>query len=300
MNREQHEVEASPRATEALMGRLAFRLGGVEVIAADGGGFAERQDDKAEASEVTEADLDRAYEGFAGAIERITEPDSGAEFVGTGSHSDVYKIEQDGRAFAVRVLKGDVAQRDEIIQSHVLAGVKGRGIQGLEKIVAASSETGVLVSEFGKGSHLEELDDRVLAELPDAHIDALLETRLQAMEAGLQFDAHPGNILYEPDSGFTDIDYHVVQQPYEAVNKLEAMKTILGSLDLTEKYLYEKESEKRQAYEGRSLALLRRINTYMENKFSPEEYRELWDSLVVTVSMRKAAYTHLSQKGEQG
>jgi hypothetical protein len=176
------------------------------------------------------------------------------------------------------------------MHSHITAGARARNIDGLEKIVAASYEEGVIISEFATGNHLHELTVEQMGAIPDDHLDALLAARREAMERGIQFDSHPANVLYDREQGFTDIDYHIAQSSSETVNLFEAMKTIIGSLDLTELHLYEKDSIRQVQYEDLKIALLKRVNNYMKEKFNEDEYHQLWQHLISVVAWRKGGF----------
>ncbi len=229
------------------------------------------------------------YDNFRSQVESIRSDTRNAELIGAGKHSDVFKVTNDGKEYVVRSVK-QMDQRVEILHSHIAAGANAKGIKGLEKIVAASYEDGVVISEFAKGNHLQELQLKDIQEMPDGHLDALLATRLEAMQRGIQFDNHPANILYDSEQGFTDIDYHLAKEPYTEVSRLEAMKTVLGSLDLTEVHLYEENPDTRQQNEVKKTALHKRMNKYMEETFSKSDYDQLWNALVHNVNWRQWGY----------
>lgn len=237
----------------------------------------------------SEDEIIENYESFSELIGQLRSKVDDSGLIGSGAHSDVFKVKNGSKDYAVRVVK-QVDRRVEIMHSHITAGARARNIDGLEKIVAASYEEGVIISEFAIGNHLQELTVEQMSAIPDDHLDALLATRREAMERGIQFDSHPANVLYDREQGFTDIDYHITQSSSETVNLFEAMKTIIGSLDLTELHLYEKDSTRQEQYEDLKIALLKRVNNYMKEKFNEDEYHQLWQHLVGVVAWRKGGF----------
>jgi len=227
------------------------------------------------------------YESFREQIATLHESSDNAELIGAGTHSEIFKISKDGKEYAVRVV-GQKKERVEILHSHIAAGARTKGMEGLEQIAAASYEEGMIVSEFVAGRHLQELTTEQLSSIPDAHIDALLSARIAAMKEGVVFDNHPPNILYDQEEGFTDIDYHLAKNPSKEVDRVEAMKTIAGSFDLTEQHLYESDSLKKEVYGDRKMALRERVNRYMMEHFSAEEYKKVRAALVFSIAWRQA------------
>jgi len=215
-------------------------------------------------------------------------------YLGSGSHSDVYTIRHNDKTYAVRMQKPS-GRKVEITNSHVVSGAKAKNLTGLEQIVSASYEDGVIISEYVPGTHVGDLVLDQINNMPNGHLQALLQNRKAAMEAGIQFDSHPDNIIYDEVNGFTDIDYHALKELPGEVTRVDAMKTIIGSLDLTETHLYEEDEIKSRVYEGKKIALWKRVTTYIEGEFTKDEYDEIWTELVSKVNARQVGHT-LSRK----
>jgi len=235
-----------------------------------------------------EDELIENYEPFHEEIEKLRENKGDSVLVGAGTHSDVYRISKNGKEYAVRAVR-QMDKRVEIMHSHIAAGARARGLKGLEQIIAASYEEGMIVSEFVAGSHLQELTVEQLAAIPDAHFDALVSARLAAMERGVVFDDHPPNTLYDSDQGFTDIDYHLVTSTNKKVDIVEAAKTVVRSLDLTEQHLYEPDSDKRELYDEKKMYLRERINHYMIERFNEDDYKEIRAAFIYSIAWRQAS-----------
>jgi len=228
------------------------------------------------------------YESFREEIEKLRESKDNSALIGAGTHSDVYRISRNGKQYAVRAVR-QMDRRVEIMHSHIAAGARARGLEGLEQIVAASYEDGMIVSEFVTGNHLQDLTVEQLAAIPDAHFDTLVSARLAAMERGVVFDDHPPNTLYDAERGFTDIDYHLVNNPNKKLDIVEAAKTVVRSLDLTEQHLYEPDSNKRELYNERKMYLRERINRYMMERFNNVDYKEIRAAFIHSIAWRQAS-----------
>ena len=228
------------------------------------------------------------YDTFREQLKELHESTENSALIGAGTHSNVYKISKDGREYAVRDVRVG-ARRVEIMHSHIAAGARAKSLRGLEQIVAASYEEGMIVSEFVPGSNLQELTVEQLAAIPDDHFDMLVSARLAAMEKGVVFDDHPPNTLYDPEQGFTDIDYHLANSTNKKVDVVDAAKTVVRSLDLTEQHLYESDSDKRKLYEERKMFLRERINSYMMERFNENDYKEIRAAFIHSIAWRQAS-----------
>jgi hypothetical protein len=109
------------------------------------------------------------------------------------------------------------------------------------------------------------------------------------MERGVVFDDHPPNTLYDAERGFTDIDYHLVNNPNKKLDIVEAAKTVVRSLDLTEQHLYEPDSNKRELYNERKMYLRERINRYMMERFNNVDYKEIRAAFIHSIAWRQAS-----------
>lgn len=155
-----------------------------------------------------------AYSDFQQPISRLREEIDQLEpgeqhpsYLAEGSHSSVYKITKDGTDYTVRLPHYDTEKVAEV-EDHVAAAVLGNEVDGLERLVTASYEDAVTVSEFIKGSSLESLPAKAFGEITDSQLDALLTSIETSQQKGVVIDFKPENIMYDPSEGFTVIDFH--------------------------------------------------------------------------------------------
>ncbi|MBP7837672.1 Fic family protein [Candidatus Saccharibacteria bacterium] len=212
------------------------------------------------------------------------------EAIGNGQHSSVSVIEKDGKKYAVRIVDKHFHEGVDVANDHVEASALVRDMPRMEKIVAASKEEGVTIAELLTGKHIYDIDPEVIELIPDEHLDALLENRIEAVSRGVQFDIHPGNIMYDPNIGFTDIDFHIAtessKQPHD---RISSMVSVLASLECVGKVIYEHDKKIADGYEKSGLAVRRRMIKYIESHFSNEDYINIRERWVVQISMTKAA-----------
>lgn len=131
--------------------------------------------------------------------------------VASGLDSDVYAYEQDGQQYIIHAVKDEIlAQNPAKTDDYVSALIHGKGIEGLEQIVACSYKDGVIVSERAPGKSLEELlasQPEAVEAIPDEHFEQLLSVFEQMQQRGLIADVNRGNLLYDEAQGFTLVDY---------------------------------------------------------------------------------------------
>jgi len=138
-------------------------------------------------------------------------------YLGAGHFKSAYVI--DGE-YVVKIqtpnpsLKDDSPFGEEAREEYAL-GVKldvddllrGVGVDGLEQLVTADPENGVIVTKLAKGRPLPQISSATLLKsITSAHLQKL-DTTLEHMRTNLlEFD-NPHNVLFDPEEGFTIIDY---------------------------------------------------------------------------------------------
>lgn len=149
------------------------------------------------------------------------EVDVKRDLIASGLDADVYAYNHRGEDYVVRVVKKEVlAANPAKTDDYVTALLHGRGIKGLEQIVAGSYQDGVVVSERAPGSSLKELlasNPEGVNNIPDAHLTQLLTLFEQMQERGLVADVNHGNLIYDEKQGFTLVDYMYCPPEYWSV-----------------------------------------------------------------------------------
>ncbi len=181
-------------------------------------------DEEREGIRVGAAILDR-YKDFAGPVGELLKSADPHE-LGRGNYSIVYLLATDSGKYAVRVPQ---KANNRFVHGRISASIAARHLPGLERVVAASYQDGVVVSEFVPGKHAMEMSPDEIDAIPSSHIDAFLETRLQAPNHGIVFDPHSQNVLYDPEGGFTDIDYTFRGQESNKISALHDVVNLFSS-----------------------------------------------------------------------
>jgi len=132
-------------------------------------------------------------------------------YLGTGWEKAAYAV---GDTYVAKVLnRGLDDQTITPIKKQVEALEKGLGVPGLEQIVTADQEGGVIVTELVKGKPIADIPSMVLAgRIKPRHLEKLRATLEAMKEHNLECD-NVGNVMFDPTNGFTIIDYRAVTSP---------------------------------------------------------------------------------------
>lgn len=93
----------------------------------------------------------------------------------------------------------------------------GKGVEGLEQVIAFSAETPLTVSRFAHGDTLLGIANSNDKPVPtEADYMKLADTMRAVIEKGIATDLHTRNMLYDPISnrGFTIIDYSLHRKEF--------------------------------------------------------------------------------------
>lgn len=160
------------------------------------------------------AEMLTAYAEFAPIVDRLrgelADPTTRKEhpaYLSNGSNSTVFTISHGEKKYAVRVPDGDAIKPGEV-DSHMAGAVLGKGLPHLEQIVAASYEDGVTVAEVLPGKEAGDLTVEDVEQVTDGQINDLVDTLVAANARGIEIDVKPSNFLYDPEAGYSIVDYH--------------------------------------------------------------------------------------------
>ncbi len=149
------------------------------------------------------------------------------DFVGHGTNSDVFKISQGGRLFAVRIPFGE-ATHPASIDMHLASAIRGKGVNHMEQIIAASYEDGVTVAEMMPGKVIGDLSPEDVSQVTDKQLEDLVDTVIAANQRDIIIDPKPSNFLYDQRQGFGIVDYHV---PKGSLAHSQNLGVIVGCLE---------------------------------------------------------------------
>lgn len=235
-----------------------------------------------------------AYADFQPEIAELKESLAGRDdlrhhpdFIGNGSNSHVFKLEKDGRHYAVRVPGGKEVS-PTVIDDHLSATGLAKGMAHMEQIVAASYQDGVTIAEVIPG---KEVNDLLLDELGNTTTDQLSEfadTVIEAHARGVLIDPKPSNFLYDPEAGYGLVDYQSSKIKSDGARKqgigeaVGMMAHVIGNGGLyTNRKVFKTEPEDyatEAALEAANLKVLQRFRDVVDSKLEgdPKQDALVW------------------------
>lgn len=180
-------------------------------------------------------------------------------FLGQGNFCSVFRICLDENDFALRIPR-DPSYGAYLLDHYISSGIRGRGIPRIEQVVAASYDTDAVISEIIPGKQINLLTIEEINAITPNQLVQIIEIFTACHEADIHIDIHPPNFLYDHDSGFHLVDYHIpvtrsrlavklaqtpsilmkgfgVYKKWEELSKLERWDLSLSQITLLEKYL---------------------------------------------------------------
>tara|TARA_Y100000031_G_scaffold154518_1_gene202461 strand:- start:54 stop:1157 length:1104 start_codon:yes stop_codon:yes gene_type:complete len=127
-----------------------------------------------------------------------------AEYLGSGSNGSAFRIEVDGKIYAAK-FSGNVTQANFEIKPLLRA----KGIEHTAQLESYSFEDGVVIMELLPGTDVSNFTPEEAPEYADEHIVQLIDTVRELDERGLVIDPKPSNFMYDPEQGFSVLDYHL-------------------------------------------------------------------------------------------
>ncbi len=126
-------------------------------------------------------------------------------------HSE--KPDEDGhsKTFVARYGQGgpERADRIEKANSKAISFAAAKGLPGLEQGIAISYDPPIVISEFADGKNLYGLSTDERRAIPAKHWQQLKDAIVGASGAGISIDANSDNFIYNPETGFTVLDYRL-------------------------------------------------------------------------------------------
>lgn len=126
------------------------------------------------------------------------------EYLGSGSNGSAFCIEVDGKEYAAK-FSNSITQANFEIKPLLRA----EGIPHTSQLVAYSFEDGVVIMELLEGTEVTNFSPGEAPEYTAEHIVKLIDTVHELDAKGLVIDPKPSNFMYDPDKGFSVLDYHL-------------------------------------------------------------------------------------------
>jgi serine/threonine protein kinase len=140
-------------------------------------------------------------------IGAIEDPKLLPEYLGSGSNGSAFRIRANGKAYAVK-FNESVAQLNYEAKSLRQAS----GIPRSAQLVAYSFEDLAMIMELMPGRDVTKIPPEDSMEYSDDHIVGLVETILALHGRGINVDPKASNFLYDPESGFSVLDFHLSEK----------------------------------------------------------------------------------------
>jgi hypothetical protein len=148
------------------------------------------------------------------------DPVSIGGYIDSGTEMDVVRIDSDN---VMKLPQPTIEEVTGLTPTQAVAGrvdalVKGWGLPGLEQIVAYSDRVPLaIVVAYAPGTTMKRITAHQKNLIRDVDYVRLCNT-LEAMhDRGLAIDAARGNLIYDPQSGFTVIDYDVNSGNWQSI-----------------------------------------------------------------------------------
>lgn len=132
-------------------------------------------------------------------------------YLGEGACVVALRVEHETEQYALRIPKSDPEEEippAAIIDSYAEAFVHGIGVPHLEQGVAYSLREAKILSQIAPGLPTYKVSTEQLDTVNAQHINELYDTFEEMQRRELAIDESAGNLLYDPQCGFTAIDYY--------------------------------------------------------------------------------------------
>ncbi|MGB4762635.1 MAG: hypothetical protein WBP12_04770 [Candidatus Saccharimonas sp.] len=150
----------------------------------------------------TRASLIAAYEYFRPTVERqeLTSENK----IGAGEFSTAHAVTVDGKPYVARKVytPHDLTE----LEKHFEASRLVQDITGIEHIEAISFKDGITIAPRLPGSSIQCLSSETISRITPAQLQTLYQTLTEANARGVYFDTAAGNLLYDPETGFSVLD----------------------------------------------------------------------------------------------
>lgn len=201
------------------------------------------------------------------------------QFLGEGSHAEVFIITQGGESYAVRTFFYKPAAAASV-EDHVSAAMLAKGIPHVEHMVAASYIDEVTISELVPGMQLGELDTEHVSAITDEQLEELIDTCFLVDAAGIQLDTDnlSSNTLYDQKHGFGFVDIKDKKHTYNhsgLSSTFIRFATVFGTL----------RNNSDEAFLGLQKNLLERFGAITQRKVSPEIWQEVQPAVATFINV---------------
>jgi hypothetical protein len=146
----------------------------------------------------------------------LGDPRTLPEHLGSGANTSVFRIEVEGKSYAAK-LSNDTGLIDFTIRSLLRA----KGISRVAHLAGYSFEDGVVVMQLLPGTDITKFSPEETPAYSDQDILQLIEIIRELDANGLEIDPKPSNFMYDPEQGFSVLDYHLKNDSYGIAREIK-------------------------------------------------------------------------------
>lgn len=148
------------------------------------------------------------------------------EYLGSGSNGSVFRIEVEGKTYAAKFSRSITQENFEIKPL-----IRAKDIPHTSQLVSYSFEDGVVIMELVVGTDVTNFTPQENLQYSDEHIIQLVETVRELDAKGLVIDPKPSNFMYDPEQGFSILDYHLkdASSRYGLPQEIISLRTALSA-----------------------------------------------------------------------
>lgn len=134
----------------------------------------------------------------------LGDPKQLPEYLGSGSNGSAFSVTIEGKTYAAKFSRNLTQANFEIKPL-----IRAKNIPHTSQLVSYSFEDNVVIMELLPGTDVTNFTPEEAPEYSNEHIVQLIETVLELDAKGLAIDPKPSNFMYDPEHGFSVLDYHL-------------------------------------------------------------------------------------------
>ena len=200
-------------------------------------------------------------------------------YLGSGSNGDAYRIEVNGKEYAVKFSNSLTQANFEIKPL-----LRAKGIDNVAQLVSYSFKDKVVIMELLPGTDVTNFSPENAPEYSDEDIINLIKTVQELDRNGIVIDPKPSNFLYDKEKGFSVLDFHLKGKGFRSLaDSIIGLKVPLTArkwpkidykADDCDKKIAEQSIERNKIY----LPMMVRFLTILQDNFPEilEDYKRVY------------------------
>lgn len=147
------------------------------------------------------------------------------QYLGHGSNGNAYVVQRGGQDYVAKFSTSATQANFEL-----RALIRAQGVEHAAQLTAYSFEDQVVIMERLPGRDITHIPAEEFPPLQDEHIIQLIETVRALAARGCVIDPKQSNFMFDPEVGFSILDYHVREHAHgaEFEQVIEARSAVAG------------------------------------------------------------------------